>query len=124
MLGCLGSTYTFLSPNEPFLRSKYGMATLRPSRRPGKKWAVTLPDGRTVHFGATGYSDYALHKDEARRDRYLARHARGRRENWGASGIDTPGFWARWLLWNKPSLKASVVDVRRRFGLPVVVRRS
>ncbi len=54
-----------------------------------------------------------MHQDAARRDAYLRRHAA--RERW--SDPDTAGFWARWLLWNRATLGASVRDTERRFGL-------
>ena len=67
-------------------------------------------DGHTIHFGAKGYEDFTTHKDTKRKANYLARHSN---ENW--NDPMTAGFWARWLLWNKPSLKASVDDVNKRF---------
>ena len=70
-------------------------------------------DGKTVHFGASGYQDYTTHGDEQRKASYLARHRTT--ENWTLSGINTAGFWARHLLWNEPSLSASVADDNRRF---------
>lgn len=95
--------------------------TVTESSRPGKKWAARgeFASGRvvTVHFGATGYSDFTQHKDKARRDRYIDRH-RGR-ENWGKTGIATAGFWSRWLLWNRASLRASAADISSRFGVRV-----
>lgn len=94
---------------------------VRPSALSGKKWTAFLPDGRRVHFGAAGYSDFTMHKDVARRERYVVRHRR--RENWTRAGIHTPGFWSRWLLWNKPSLSASASDLRRRFDVRVRFRR-
>jgi hypothetical protein len=88
---------------------------LRKSDRPGKKFMVSV-DGKVVHFGAAGMSDYTKHKDKERMRRYLERHGRGR-ENWKKSGISTPGFWSRWLLWNKPSISASRSDISKRFGV-------
>jgi hypothetical protein len=38
-------------------------------------------------------------------------------ENWSKSGIDTAGFWSHWLLWNKPTIKDSYMDVNRRFKI-------
>ena len=70
---------------------------------------------RQVKFGAKGMSDYTKNKDPQRKDRYLNRHRA--REDWTQSGILTPGFWSRWVLWNLPSFSASVADVRSRFGL-------
>ena len=93
-----------------------------PSSRAGKKWAAcgsAGPGNRrvTVHFGAQGYSDYPTHRDAARKARYIRRHAA--RERWGRSGVGTPGFWSRWLLWNLPTLRGSAADMGRRFGIRV-----
>ena len=68
---------------------------------------------KTVHFGAIGYEDYTTHRDEKRKASYLARHRT--KEDWTLSGVDTACFWALHLLWNEPSLSASVADVNRRF---------
>jgi hypothetical protein len=87
---------------------------IRRSRRRDKKWdAVLMREGRsrTVPFGARGYDDFTLTGDREQRERYLARHRA--REDW--SDPTTPGFWAARLLWNKPTLRASVADVNRRF---------
>jgi hypothetical protein len=75
---------------------------------------------KTVHFGATGYSDYTKHKDKERMNRYNIRHKS--RENWGKSGIGTAGFWSKWILWNKPSFGGSVSDTARRFN--IIIKRS
>lgn len=69
---------------------------------------------KTVHFGARGYEDFTQHRDRERQRRYLERHGRGR-EDW--EDPTTPGALSRWVLWNKTTLKASVADFRRRFGL-------
>ena len=58
------------------------------------------------------------HKDESRKRNYLARH---KNENWNLSGIDTAVFWARWLRWNKPTIKESISDIKRRFQLKDLV---
>lgn len=86
----------------------------------GKKWRVELFDSSNnktanVDFGASGYEDMTIHKDEIRKGLYLARHKAN--EDWTRSGILTPGFWSRWLLWNLPSLRASLQDVKKRFDL-------
>ena len=86
--------------------------TIQKSSRAGKKYMAKVGD-KTVHFGATGYEDYTTHKDEKRKAAYLARHRT--KEDWTLSGVDTAGFWARHLLWNEPSLTASVADINKRF---------
>jgi len=58
-------------------------------------------------------SDYTIHKDEARKQRYINRHQKN--ENW--NDINTAGAWSRWLLWNKPSTRASYSDIKSRFNL-------
>lgn len=94
------------------------LISVSPSRSRGKKLTAVFRDAagrtRTVHFGATGYSDYTMHRDPARKERYLERHGRGQ-EDW--NDPTTPGALSRWILWNKPTLKASIADFKRRFGL-------
>jgi hypothetical protein len=89
------------------------MITLQKSSRDAKKYQVTLDSMAVVHFGAAGYSDYTKHRDPARKQRYIQRHER--REDWTRTGMHTPGFWSRWLLWNKPTLAESMEDVQRKF---------
>ena len=88
---------------------------LKKSNRPGKKYMVFV-DGKTVHFGASGMSDYTKHKDKERMKRYSARHSRGG-ETWSKSGLKTAGFWSKWLLWNKPTISGSKRDISSRFNV-------
>lgn len=98
---------------------RWTLLSLEPSNIQGKKFTAVFRDettgrSKTVHFGASGYSDYTTHKDPERKQRYLERHGRGR-EDW--NDPTTPGALSRWLLWNKPTLEASLRDFKRRFGL-------
>ena len=93
------------------------LKTLRRSRNPEKKWdAVFEKEGKekVVSFGAKGYSDFTKHKNVTRKARYIKRHS-GMGEHW--SKPDTPGALSRWILWNKPSLKGSLRDFKKRFSL-------
>jgi hypothetical protein len=91
------------------------------SRSRYKKYdAVFEIDGKhkKVSFGAKKesgepYSDFTVHRDELRKERYIQRH-RGR-ENW--SDPTSPGSLSRWILWNKPTLKESIADYRKKFRL-------
>ncbi len=56
-----------------------------------------------------------MHKDEARKQRYIDGHKNN--ETLSKSGIDTAGFWSRWLLWNLPTKKNSYMDIKRRFNI-------
>jgi hypothetical protein len=74
---------------------------------------------KTTHFGQRGASDYTKHGDKERMERYLERHGGGTttstKEDW--KDPTTAGALSRWILWNKPSLKASFDDYKSRFGL-------
>ena len=94
--------------------------TIQKSTRAGKKWMARV-NNKTIHFGATGYEDFTSSKDEKRKASYLARHKAN--EDWTLAGVDTAGFWARWLLWNKPSITGSIRDINQRFNsLSVALR--
>jgi len=75
---------------------------------------------KTIHFGAKDYSDYTIHKDPDRKQRYIDRHKEN--EDWTKSGIDTAGFWSRWLLWNEPTLKDSIKEIEDKFGIKIIRR--
>lgn len=87
-----------------------------------KKFSVTFPSGKTVKFGAQGYSDYTIHGETDRKQRYIIRH--GLRENWNKSGIETPGFWSRWILWNKKTIDESVRFTSKKFRIRIVYQRG
>jgi hypothetical protein len=91
--------------------------TLSESTRKDKKWMITTPSGKIIYFGAAGYEDYTIHKNQARKNSYTVRHIN---ENWNKSGIDTAGFWAKNLLWNKPTLEEAIKDTGRKFGIKIV----
>lgn len=78
------------------------------------KFRATFPDGRSVLFGARGYTDYTKHKSRTRMVRYLGRHRR--RENWTRAGRYTAGFWSRWLLWSAPSLRGAIRRTEKVLG--------
>jgi len=92
------------------------LKTLRRSHRKEKKYDAIfeMPDGRTktVPFGQKGYSDFTKHKDTRRRARYINRHS-GMGEDW--TDPATPGALSRYILWNKPTLSASLRDFKKRF---------
>jgi len=83
-----------------------------------KYYAEFLSDaGNTTrtYFGAAGMKDFTLHDAsdrQARKDAYLKRHRET--EDW--SDPTSPGALSRWILWNKPTVEASLRDYKRRFG--------
>ena len=50
-----------------------GAESLGYSKRKNNKYVVTLPGGKNLHFGSSQYPDFLIHKDEERKDKYLAR---------------------------------------------------
>jgi hypothetical protein len=100
-------------------KQKYNI-TLKKSTRSDKKYMVIIhldKSKKTVHFGAKDYSDYTKHKDPERKERYITRHKKT--ENWNKSGINSAGFWSRWILWNKPTFKGSITDTEKRFNIKI-----
>ena len=85
------------------------------SDKPNKKYYIITNNNKKVYFGQASASDFTLHKNEARKQLYINRHKNN--ENWTKSGIDTAGFWSRWILWHLPTIKESYNDIRRRFNL-------
>ena len=89
---------------------------IKKSTNSAKKYmAIFYKDGKkikTTHFGAAGMSDYTKHKNKSRKQRYMNRHRT--RENW--NNPMTAGALSRWILWNKPTLKASISDYKRKFN--------
>jgi hypothetical protein len=61
-----------------------------------------------------GYSDYTIHKDDDRKNRYINRHKD--KEDWGLSGIKTAGFYAKNILWNKKTIQESVNDLNKKYN--------
>jgi hypothetical protein len=109
-----------------------------------KKFRAILGDGRTVDFGASGYSDYTKHKTPSRMRSYVLRHG-GRvpkrtiaerdprriqtmmldvnssdKEDWKISGIDGAGFWSRWYLWSYPDFEGVKKFMSKRFGIKFI----
>ena len=83
------------------------------SDRPEKKYYIITKDNKRVYFGQASASDFTQHKNEERKNLYINRHKKN--EDWTKSGLDTAGFWSRWLLWNKPTIKESYQDIKRKY---------
>jgi len=49
-----------------------------------------------------------------RKNRYVQRH-KNMNEDWTKSGIKTAGFYAKHVLWNKPTLKESIKDLNDKY---------
>ncbi len=71
-----------------------------------------------THFGGAGYLDFILSGgNEEKKKAYIARHSG---ENW--SDWRTAGTLSRYLLWNKKTLRDSVLDFEKRFGIKILMK--
>ena len=100
------------------------LLSIKPSDRSTKKYTATfcMCEGPTaccdrerkkVHFGQKGSSTYIDHRDDSKKDAYIARH----RVNENFNNPTTPGSLSRFKLWNKTTLSASIADFKKRFNL-------
>lgn len=69
-----------------------------------------------LSFGDNRFQDYTIHKDQTRQQRYISRHGK---EDHSAKNVISAAFMSRWILWNLPSLTASIRDVNKRFNINV-----
>ena len=81
------------------------------SDKPDNKFEARIDDRKSIHFGSKGMSDFTIHKDDLRKQRYLQRHSKN--EDW--NNPLTAAFYATNLLWNKPTLAESIRDTNSRF---------
>lgn len=89
------------------------VVVIRKSSKADKKYEAVIDGRKTVPFGAKGYSDFTLHKDPERKQRYIQRHQNN--EDWSKTGINTPGFYAKHVLWNKDTIQKSVTDLNKKY---------
>lgn len=83
-----------------------------------KKWRANFYDKekdkkKHTDFGAAGMNDFTITNDVEKRELYRQRHKKD---------LDTEdplraGFLSYYLLWNKPTLTASISDYKRRFNM-------
>ena len=88
---------------------------IKPSSRKDKKLQLITPAGKKISFGAKGYSDYTIHHDTARKDRYIQRHKK-EDQLWSHTKqhLETPSYLSRYILWSEPDLKQAVSKVAKK----------
>ena len=93
---------------------------ITPSDKPTKKFEARIDGKKSIHFGQAGASDFTIHKDTERKERYIDRHSKN--EDW--NNPLTAGFYSRWILWNRPTITESVRDTNRRFPNLNIIYKS
>ena len=78
------------------------------SDRPNKIQYIITEDYKKVNFGQASYSVFTIYKDEAKKLKYIKDT---KMKNWTKSGINSSGFWSRWLLWHQPTTSSSYQDI-------------
>ena len=81
------------------------------SKNINKKFDARIDGKKTISFGSAGMSDYTIHKDPERKQRYLKRH----KKNENPNDHNTASFYATNLLWNMPTLTGSIKDTNKKF---------
>lgn len=94
---------------------------IKKSSRDDKRYMAIFTDSNgnksTTHFGyadgnKTG-STFIDHNNEDKKKAYIARHRVN--ENW--ADYKSPGALSKHILWNKPTLTASINDYKSKFKL-------
>ncbi len=87
------------------------MIEIKPSSRKDKKYMATFKNGTITHFGSKDSKTFLDEQDEQKKINYIKRHKVN--ENW--NDPYSAGALSRFILWNKPTLKSSLEDYKRRF---------
>lgn len=98
------------------------LKSIKPSTVKGKKLtAVFDVNGKekSVSFGSAPNKDFTIYSKEdkalaeQKKKSYIARHKVN--ENW--NNPMTAGSLSRYVLWNKPTVQASIQDFKKKFDL-------
>ena len=85
------------------------------SKKLHKKYDVINTLGKVISFGDNRYSDFTKHKNEERKMNYIKRH---QNEDW--TDLNKSSTWSRYILWNKPTMKESINDMKKLFNIKII----
>lgn len=87
------------------------------STRGAKKMMAIFYEGdkkiKTTHFGQQSASDYTIHHDEQRRQRYIDRHRKS--EDWG--NYMSAGSLSLYILWTEKTIEKAIANYKKKFNL-------
>jgi hypothetical protein len=79
-----------------------------------KKYRALFEDGTHTDFGASGYLDFTMTGDDAKRQAYIKRHRVN--ENW--NDYKSAGTLSRFILWgDSKDIQKNIVAYKKKFGL-------
>ena len=98
------------------------LLSIKPSDRKEKRYVAEFckcngeskcksEERKRTHFGFKGGSTYIDHKDDKKKDAYIARH----KKDLDTKDPTRAGYLSYYLLWNKKTLTASIADFKQRF---------
>jgi len=99
--------------------SDFKLLSVTKSNKKDKKYDAKFENKKTkriktVSFGAKNMSDYTIHKDKERRERYRKRHQKDLKTN----DPTRAGYLSMFLLWgNSTSLRENIKNYKKKFGL-------
>ena len=97
-------------------------------RKPTKDKPAKVKYGKVIYFGQTGYRDFTLMSANPEikegepnhiKEIYLKRH---KAEDW--SDLSKAGCWARYILWNLPTMEESARDMEDRFNIKITIDKT
>ena len=80
------------------------------SNKPNKKYYIITKNDKKVYFGQAGASDFTIHKDVARKQRYINRH---KNESKFWHDPDTASYWALKYLWSYPTKEEAYQHIKK-----------
>jgi hypothetical protein len=89
---------------------------LKKSNRKGKRFEIIM-DTHSHHFASDVGKTFIDHKDDKKKEAWIARHKNDKNYNSKHSGI----FHSRKLLWSKPTLKEAIKDYEKEHGVKIKI---
>ena len=98
----------------------------KPTPKNGKP--IKIKYGKVIYFGQSGYRDFTLMSANPEikegepnhiKEIYLKRH---KGEDW--SDLSKAGSWARYILWNLPTMEESARDMEDRFNIKITIDKT
>ena len=102
---------------------------LSKSSKKDKKYMIKH-ENKTTHFGSAGMRDYTLINKKSsqyylpnKEDREKVKKPyKSRHSNYSLASPYTAGSLSMFLLWNKPTLSASIKDYEKRYNVKIINR--